>query len=224
MLYKVFKPAGGVPFTMHIHGNLFNLIGSFISLFSLVFMMVIYWMMRRDAVKDSIREATQQVYKEWWGDELRDLRHYFYREFIPKYRQQLIGKSIREIELTVNDDRGRIRKLCYFFERVGWLGAAGLIDVDYIMGPMQHCVRFVWLALEPFIMEERKPQNLPLLDSSHHSVYLSGFEWLYKRSTHKHQAVLIREKFRKPRLRSWQEILALKDCIDSDEEKFRNEL
>ena len=64
--------------------NLFNMVGSVISLFSLIFMMIIYWMMRRDAVKDSIREATQQVYREWWSDELRDLRHYFYREFVPK--------------------------------------------------------------------------------------------------------------------------------------------
>jgi hypothetical protein len=209
---------------MPIQGNLFNLIGSFISLFSLVFMMFIYWMMRRDAVKDSIREATQQVYKEWWGDELRDLRRYFYREFMPNYRKELLGKCIKEIELTFAEDRGRIRKLCYFFERVGWLGAAGLIDVDYILGPMQHCVRFVWLAMEPFILEERKPQNLSQIDSSHHSVYLSGFEWLYKRSSQKHQAVLIRQKFRKPRLRSWQEIRELKDWIDADEEKFRREL
>ncbi|HBE79738.1 MAG TPA: hypothetical protein DDW65_18465 [Firmicutes bacterium] len=204
--------------------HLFNLIGSVISLFSVVFMVVIYWMIRRDAVKNSIREATQQVYKEWWGDELRDLRRYFYREFVPNYRKRLLGKCIKEIELTVADDQGRIRKLCYFFERVGWLGAAGLIDVDYILGPMQHCVRFVWLAMEPFIVEERKPHNLTEVDSSHHSVYLSGFEWLYKRSAHKHQAVLIREKFRKPRLHSWQEIRELRDRIDSDEAVFLKEL
>lgn len=207
-----------------MHRNLLDMIGSVISLFSLVFMMIIYWMMRRDALKDSIRQATQQVYKEWWSDEMRDLRHYFYREFVPKHRKQLIGKCIKEIELIVADDHGRIRKLCYFFERVGWLGAAGLIDVDYILGPMQHCVRFVWLAMEPFILEERKPQNISQIDSSHHSVYLSGFEWLYKRSNHKHQAILIREKFRKPRLRSWREIQELQEWIDIDEEKFRKEL
>lgn len=209
---------------MNSRGNLLGLAGDVASLLILFFMAIIYWMMRKDAVKNSIREATQQVYKDWWSDELRDLRRYFYREFIPNYRKQLLGKCIKEIELTYKEDGGRIRKLCYFFERVGWLGAAGLIDVDYILGPMQHCVRFVWLAMEPFILEERKPQNLSQVDSSHHSVYLSGFEWLYKRSTQKHQAVLIREKFRKPRLRSWQEIRELRDVIDSDEEKFRKEL
>jgi hypothetical protein len=209
---------------MSSQANLLSTVGNFASLVILFYMAVIYWMMRRDAVKNSIREATQQVYKEWWGDDLKDLRRYFYREFIPNYRKQLLGKCIKEIELTLEEDNGRIRKLCYFFERVGWLGAAGLIDVDYILGPMQHCVRFVWLAMEPFILEERKPQNLSQVDSSHHSVYLSGFEWLYKRSTQKHQAVLIREKFRKPRLRSWQEIRELKDWIDADEEKFRKGL
>jgi hypothetical protein len=209
---------------MNTQASLWSLVGNVASLLILFYMAVIYWMMRRDAVKNSIREATQQVYREWWSDELRDLRRYFYREFVPLYRKELLGKCIKEIELTFEADRGRIRKLCYFFERVGWLGAAGLIDVDYILGPMQHCVRFVWLAMEPFILEERKPQNLSQVDSSHHSVYLSGFEWLYKRSSQKHQAVLIREKFRNPRLRTWQEINELKDWINADEEKFRKEL
>jgi hypothetical protein len=199
-------------------------IGDIASLLILIFMAVIYWMMRHDALKNAIREATQQVYKEWWSNEMNALRKYFYREFVPLYRKQLLGKCIREIEQIVEDDKGRIRKLCYFFERVGWLGAAGLIDVDYILGPMQHCVRFVWMAMEPFILEERQPQNLSHIDSVHHSVYLSGFEWLYKRSAQKHQANLIGSKFKRPRLRSRSEIKALKAWIDDDEQKFQNEL
>ena len=202
----------------------FNLLDHIVSLIILISMAVIYWMIRRDALKNAIREATQQVYKEWWSDELRDLRQYFYREFLHKHRRELKGKNIKEIESSIIEDRGRIRKLCYFFERVGWLGAAGLIDVDYILGPMQHCVRFVWLAMEPFILEERHPQNLEHVDAVHHSVYLSGFEWLYKRSCRKHQADLIRTKFRRPRLRSRIEINALKDWIEIDEAKYRKEL
>lgn len=204
--------------------NLFALLGNVVSLLTLVFMAIIYWMMRHDAVRNAIRETTQQIYKEWWGDELSDLRRYFYQEFVPQYRKELLGKCIKEIEMIVKNDKGQIRKLCYFFERVGWLGAAGLIDVDYILGPMQHCVRFVWLAMEPFVIEERQPQNLTEIDSVHHSVYLSGFEWLYKRSTKIHQARLIHTKFRQPRLRSKDEITALKKWIDCDEQKFRTRL
>lgn len=152
---------------------------------------------------------------------MNTLRRYFFREFLPQHRKALLGKSIRDIEATVENDKGRIRKLCYFFERVGWLGAAGLIDVDYILGPMQHVVRMVWLAMEPFIIQER---NVEHIDSVHHTVYLSGFEWLYRRSEQKHQAVLIRTQFRRPRLRTWEEIEGLREWIDSDEAKFRKEL
>ena len=203
--------------------NIMALVGNTATLLILLFTTIIYWMIRRDAVKNSHREATQEVYQEWWSDELRELRHYFYREFLP-HRPQLLGKSLKEIELSMESDRGRIRKLCYFFERVGWLGAAGLIDVDYILGPLQHSLRAVWVALEPFILEERKPRNIYQVDSAHHFVYLSGFEWLYKRSSQRHQAALIRAKFRKPRLRSRAEIQALREWIDQDEANFRRQL
>lgn len=182
---------------------------------------IVYWMIRRDGAIKAHRDATQQIYMEWWSDEMNSLRRYFFREFLPLHRNELLGRSIREIEYIVENDKGRVRKLCYFFERVGWLGAAGLIDVDYILGPMQHVVRIVWIAMEPFIIEER---NINHIESAHHSVYLSGFEWLYKRSGKKHQAVLIRTQFSKPRLRSWQEIETLKRLIDEDEKKFRKEL
>lgn len=187
----------------------------------LLITVIIYWLIRRDAAISGHRDATMQVYHEWWGDEMNALRKYFFREFLPQHRQRLLGKSIREIESIVENDKGRIRKLCYFFERVGWLGAAGLIDVDYILGPMQHVVRMVWLSMEPFIIEER---NVEKIDSVHHTVYLSGFEWLFKRSEQKHQAVLIRTQFRHPRLRTWEEIEELREWIDTDEAKFRKEL
>jgi hypothetical protein len=195
------------------------------SVFVLLLTALIFWSMRDDAAKKINREATEHIYREWWGDELRELRRFFYHEFVPKYRPKLLGKCIKEIEATVPaDDRLKVRKLLYFFERVGWLGAAGLIEVDYVLGPMQHCLRFVWLAMEPFIREERHPQHLEHADSSHHSVYMSGFEWLYKRSCQIHQADLIHGKFRKPRLRSSEEIKALREWIDNDEARFRETL
>ncbi len=204
--------------------EIFKLIGSTAGIATPILITTIYWLMRHDAVRNAHREVTQQVYKEWWSDELSEYRRYLFREFVPLHREKLLGKNIKEIETIIPEDHGRIRKLCYFFERVGWLGAAGLIDVDYILGPMQHCVRSTWIALEPFIMKERNPGNGIQPDSVHHSVYLSGFEWLYKRSMKKHQADLIRNKFKRPRLRSVEEIQALRNFIDIDEDNFMNQL
>lgn len=73
-------------------------------------------------------------------------------------------------------------------------------------------------------MKERNPGNGIQPDSVHHSVYLSGFEWLYKRSMKKHQADLIRRKFKRPRLRSFEEIQNLRSYIDLDEDNFMHQL
>ena len=91
---------------------------------------------------------------------------------------------MKEIKTVISEDKEGAGQLCYFFDRVGWLGAAGLIDIDYVLGPMQHSVRRVWMAMEPFIQNERKPESAKLLDP----VYQFGFEWLFKRSDEKHQA------------------------------------
>ena len=106
--------------------------------------------------------------------------------------------------------------MCYFFDRVGWLGAAELINVDYVLGPMQHSVRRVWMAMESLIQKERKPESAEWLDP----VYLLGFEWLFKRSDTKHQATLVKEKFQNPRLLSSEQGEVLRSQIDKDEMKF----
>ena len=118
---------------------------------------VIYWWGTKQAARKSTWEATHEIYKEWYSDELNELRRYFYEEFLPIYRSKLSGKGMKEIEMIISEDKGRVRRLCYFFDRVGWLGAAKLIDVDYVLGPMQHSVRRIWMVMEPFIQKEREP-------------------------------------------------------------------
>lgn len=178
---------------------------------------IIYWKGTRHAARKSTWEATNEIYKEWYSDELNELRHYFYNEFLPLHRIKLIGKGMKDIKTVIPEDKERTRQLCYFFDRVGWLGAAGLIDVDYVLGPMQHSVRRVWMTMEPFIQKEREPGSAKLLDP----VYQFGFEWLFKRSNKKHQAILAREKFQDPKLLSRKQRKILQTQIDSDEAEFR---
>jgi len=179
---------------------------------------IILWRGTKQAARKSTWEATNGIYIEWYCDELIELRRYFYTEFLPLHRSKLTGKEgLKEIETVISEDEGRARRLCYFFDRVGWLGAAELIDIDYVLGPMQHSVRRVWIAMEPFIQKERKPESAKLLDP----VYQFGFEWLFKRSNETHQAKLVRNKFRNPKLLSRKQSKILQVQIDRDEAKFR---
>src|SRR6266540_182246 len=110
----------------------------------------------RHEQKATIKESTALIFQEWWGEELRELRRYFFLEFVPVHRIKLDGKSLKETGDVVPEDMGRIVRLCYFFDRIGWLGAAGLIDMDYILGPIQHTMRRTWIAVEPLIIKARE--------------------------------------------------------------------
>ena len=55
---------------------------------------------------------------------------YFFLEFVPKHLNVISGHNLKEIEILVPEDQGRTARLCFFFDRIGWLGAAGVIDVD----------------------------------------------------------------------------------------------
>ena len=185
---------------------------------------IIYWTGTKQATRKSTWEATHEIYKEWWGDELHRLRKYFYVEFlpvyVPKYRHALIGKGMKEINKIIREDEGRIIRLCHFFDRVGWLGAAKLVDVDYVLGPMQHSLRRVWMAMKPFIQKERESGSDHLFDP----VYQFGFEWMFKRSNKKLLARLARKKFQNPKLLSRKQSKIMQVQIDSDEAKFRENL
>jgi hypothetical protein len=184
-----------------------------ITLTSLIVAGVVYRLARRTEA----REATTTLMTEWWGEELRDLRRYYRTEFSRNAAVLVCGPdgealSFREMEDSWPADRGRLRTLCFFFDRVGWLGAAGLVDVDYILAAFQHYVKDVWSKVEPLVTQERTPEN-------NNPVFLCGFEWLHKRSdlSGKDQAHLIRSKFRRPRLISRMEETTWRARIEESE-------
>jgi hypothetical protein len=181
------------------------------------FATAIFSLMRnRQAIKKATWEATNEIYKEWWSDELKELRQSFYEKLTLIYDKSIPIKELKEMESMFPDDFSKIRKLCYFFDRVGWLGAAKLIDIDYILAPMQHSVRRVWMTMEPFIQNERIPSPNKLLDP----VYLSGFEWLFKHTEENPQAELINNKFNNPKLLSDKEYRDMQNEIFEDEKRF----
>jgi hypothetical protein len=191
-----------------------------ISVFSLIvagvaalIALVSYQRERRTATK----EATDLIFQEWWSDGLHELRRYFFDEFVPKKRAKLEGKSLKDRSVE-----GRVIKLCYFFDRVGWLGAAGLIDVDYVLGPMQHTMRRTWMVVKPLIIIARNSMPPGEFDP----VYQYGFQWLFERSSmkDKQQATLLKWRFAHPNILSKGQIKSLQSHIDRDEEEFRQKL
>ena len=196
-----------------------------VALISTIVALIAVWLSlqsNRQAQRTTIREATEVIFKEWWGEELRGLRRYFFLEFVPKHRAKLVGKGMKDIDRVIPEDKGRTRQLCYFFDRVGWLAAAGLIDVDYVLGPMQHSMRRAWIVMEPLIAKERIFQPNEQFDP----VFQYGFEWLFRRSSQpkNHQAHLLGHRFLRPHIRTRQQILELRAQIDMDEANFRREI
>ena len=165
--------------------------------------------------------TSDAIFREWWGLEMSALRRYFYFEFLPKHYARIAGGNLKELEHKVPGDEGQLRKLTDFFDRVGWLGAAGLVDVDYVLGPMQHTMRRVWLATEPLITCARKRNPPGQLDP----VYRLGFEWLFRRSEDKTHATLLAQQFSDPALFSTDGTFEeLNTHIQRDEQEFRQRL
>jgi hypothetical protein len=166
-----------------------------IALLSLGFSAALYRLARRTEA----REATAALMTEWWSPEVARLRRYYRTEFTHFY-SQLASRdelSFRELEqqLEAAGHGPELRLLCYFFDRVGWLGANGLVDVDYILTAFQHYVKDMWSTMQPFVEHERLPKY-------QNPIFLFGFEWLDRRAHKrgKDQAHLIRVRFRDPRL------------------------
>lgn len=82
------------------YSDLFSLIGSTAGIATPILITIIYWLIRHDAVRNAHREVTQQVYKEWWSDELSDYRKYLFREFVPLHREKLLGKKLKKSRLS----------------------------------------------------------------------------------------------------------------------------
>ena len=167
--------------------------------------------------KVAIGKAADRIYQDWWGPEIRGLRKYFFLEFVPKHLKVTSGHNLKEVEIIVSEDRGRTASLCFFFDRIGWLGAAGLIDVDYVLAPMQHTLRRVWTITEPLIRTARVSM-LPHFDP----VYLYGFEWLVLRSeqVNRHQVDLLRRRFSDPMVLDDLFATELRANIQRDEAEY----
>ncbi|MCX7110191.1 MAG: hypothetical protein NTX45_08695 [Proteobacteria bacterium] len=165
----------------------------------------------------NLKDATDKIFEEWWHEDTKALRTYFVDEFLSSKLPLLNGCSMKSVEKIVQGDDGRLNRLCYFFDRVGWLAAAGLIDVDYVMAPMQHFMRRLWLTIEPQVMFERQlvPDKTPLFDP----VYYKGFEWLFRRSStwHGHQAFVL---YRIGIIRSICQVIKTRRAIQRSESEF----
>jgi hypothetical protein len=200
----------------------FDKLVALISTLVTIFALWLAWDGNRRAQRSMIRESTEIIFKEWWSEEIHSIRRYFYEDFIPNHRYKLVGKSMKDIEIVVPEDRGRTRQLCYFFDKVGWLAAAGLIDADYILGPMQHYLRRTWIVMEPLIEKSRIYEAGKPFDP----VYQWGFEWLYLRSNRpdKHQARLLSRSFSDPAILTKKEILELVGHINLDEANFHQRI
>jgi hypothetical protein len=173
----------------------------------------------RTQQKTIISDNTKEIFREWWSDDFRKLREYFFYEFIPDNLQKVSGHSLKDLDKLI-DDQGRTTRLCFFFDRIGWLGAAGLIDVDYVLGPMQHTMRKIWFVTEPLILEARHT-TVP-----YDPVYQYGFEWLFARSEQQgqHQADLLMRRFSNPRIIDKTQAKLLDKQIQGDDDDFRSQL
>ncbi len=155
---------------------------------------------------------------------MTESRAYFFVEFLPIYwaafRAHNVG--LKTVEKDLGQAGEKLRRLTGFFDKVGWLGAAGLIDVDAVLAPNQHTMRRVWIAVGPLIGVERKAGSGGRLDP----VYRLGFEWLFRRSEQQshHQADLLMKRFQEPALLTDTDCVNLRDAIQTDEADFRDYL
>ncbi len=204
--------------TINIIANVATALGFFLIAFALLLQYKQY----RDARAVTIREATWTVFEKWWGKELADLREYFYY-FIEHHSDEL--RALREkgdiglgqVKDHFPKDQGRLRDLTYFFDQVGWLGAHGLIEVDYILGPMQHVMRRVWWATDFLIKNQRKLSEDRWLDPVRHW----GLQWLFERSEAKSQIKLLKKRFPKLSLLSDAHLQVMEKNIRDDENRFK---
>jgi hypothetical protein len=120
----------------------------------------------RLARKTEAREGSTTLMAEWWGKDMQELRRYYREEFVPIHAELLkcgpggTVPSFHELERLWPEDKHRLRAFCFFFDRVGHQGAVGIVDVDYTLAAFQHYVKDLWRRVEPFVEEQRKPENL----------------------------------------------------------------
>lgn len=113
-----------------------------------------------------------------------------------------------------------LRKLTFFYDMIGWLGAHGLIDVDYILGPMQHHMRRTWWVAKVLIKRDRQRRGDYWLDPVRHF----GFQWLFEYSEKRNQVDIIKDRFSGLSIVNDKNMEVLKRDIQDDEKLFKAHL
>lgn len=173
-------------------------------------------LMLRQGRRVARREAAERVFHQWWSDELSALRAYFFNEFLPRHWPTLEHCGMQDLARRVPEDGGRVRRLCMFFDEVGWQAAMGLIRVEDVMAPMQHTMRRTWQVMKPLIDYDRAVNP----GSTSDPVSLMGFEWLYYWSERprNHHAHLLRSAHGLLRRRQVKELRA---SLDRENQAFQ---
>jgi hypothetical protein len=144
--------------------------------------------MAKQAGEQMAWERTREVWDQWYSDELADCRKYVRYEFRPQYSKQpdaYATLTLKNLDEKIGEPNAeKVRKLVFFFDRLGWLAAERLVREHFIVGPLQQSVKFFWWLLEDLIKRARTPAD---------PVYMMGFEWLYGRSMLRHQLDNVRE-------------------------------
>jgi hypothetical protein len=117
-------------------------------------------------------------------------------------------------------DTDHLRKLTFFYDMIGWLGAHGLIDVDYILGPMQHHMRRTWWVAKVLIERDRQRRGDYWLDPVRHL----GFQWLFEYSEKRNQVAIIEDRFSGLSIINDENMEVLKRDIQDDEKLFKTHL
>ena len=125
----------------------------------------------------SRRLAAVEAWGRWFSaDDTGRWRAYVFNLFVPEspyWRKCMADEtvSMRNLQQHLPEEWGITRaNLSGGLTRLGWLGAERLIEIDHILGPMQHLVKRTWWVMEPLIERARVADP----------VYATGFQWLYE--------------------------------------------
>jgi hypothetical protein len=163
----------------------------------------------RNLHRAATAETMDRMYQKWWvtlADSKNCLEEARGLPTEAELRRNGVGLAGVLSALDANQASG-IFEVLAFFDEIGWLCAAQLVDADRLLPPMQHVVRICWRVFGEAILNERgRAQTKVAHDKAtrlHWSpLYFQGFEWLYKRTQRpsKSQARLIKTAFVNPSL------------------------
>ena len=124
---------------------------------------------RRAKIKNN-SEETQKAYAEWFGMDFYRLRR-SYEIAISKVKNNDEWKTKKLEEMVQGKDLESIKEVHYFFDRIGWLSNAGLIDTNFILCPMKLWVVNTWIDLKPIIYQKRSTDPIHGLGHEQLAIY-----------------------------------------------------